>query len=430
MGYFMLSYFSGGCVLKEWSLKEVESIVQLSSLINSSLHITDVLSNSMRVVEELMDAEASSIFEIDHNTSELYFRLARGTGKGSLKEIRFTMGEGIAGWVASSGEPLVVPDTAKDRRFSKKVDSISQFRTRSIIAVPIIYRGRTTGVIEVINKRGPAPFDDNSMDVLTIVAGQIGIAIENARLYERLKDKFALTASELKKTQAQLIHSERMAALGQLTQGVAHVVRNPVMSIGGFTRRLKKKLPSDDSAAEYIEVILDETARLEQIVKDVGEYTSMPKPDLKKVKLSNFLQSVIAGWQKSNSLDNIKIETMFMPENPPVFVDVYLMSRAVSNLLQNAGDALSEGGTISLSTGWDGKWLVISVKDDGGGISGRDLPHVFDPFFTSKTYGSGLGLTTVNRIVQEHHGEVKIISAPEAGTEAKIYLQPSSGSNL
>jgi sigma-B regulation protein RsbU (phosphoserine phosphatase) len=99
--------------------KKIEILVQLSTTVNSSLDITEVLSSAMGFVEELMDAEASSIFEVDDATNELFFRVVRGEGAYKAKEIRLKMGEGVVGWVANSGEPAIVPDTQKDERFSR-----------------------------------------------------------------------------------------------------------------------------------------------------------------------------------------------------------------------------------------------------------------------------------------------------------------------
>jgi signal transduction histidine kinase len=411
---------------REWSAQEIECLVQLSSLINSSLDIIEVLDNSMHAVEELTNAEASSIFEIDFETNQLCFRLARGESGNKVRQIRMKMGEGIAGWVACCGEALLVPDTRTDKRFCKKVDDISSFRTRSVIALPIKYKGNITGVLEVLNKRGPRSFDDRDLEVLSIAANQIGIAMENAKLYSRLKEKFTLTQSELKKSQEKLIRSERLAALGQLSQGIAHAVRNPVMSIGGFARRLKKKLPGDATMTGYIDMVIEETSRLEMLVKDVWTYTSMPEPKLKQVKMSALLERVIEKWEQEKRPENIKINVEPIPENPVVSIDMELMVKALGNLLQNAEEALPGAGIISVSACWEDIWIVISVKDSGTGIASKDLPLVFDPFFTTKTHGSGLGLTTVNRIVSEHCGEVKIVSERGSGTEVKIYFPPFS----
>ena len=404
----------------KWSGREIDLLIEVSSLINSSLNINEVLENSMRVVEELTDAETSSIFEIDFEENELFFRLARGESHARVNKVRMKMGEGIAGWVASSGETLLVPDTEKDTRFCKKVDDLTCFKTRSILALPIKRKDRIIGVMEAINKKGPQTFDSKDAEVLTIVSKQIGIAIENAKLHARLQEKFTLTRSELKESQAKLIRAERMAALGQLAHGVAHTVRNPVTSIGGFARRLYKTLQLDDSCSGYVDLIIRETARLEDIVNSVEELTSIPVSKCRQCTFSSFIENTIREWEQNSNLNNVKFEMNLLKEDHLVYLDEELMAKALMLVLDNAGEAMSEAGTIAVSTFQEVSWMVISVKDSGPGITHKDLPFVFDPFFTTKTYGTGLGLAMVSRIVSDHNGEVKIYSSPADGTEVRI----------
>ena len=401
-------------------MKEIQTIAQVSSIINSSLDIDEVLSNAMLLVEDLMEAEACSIFEQDKETNELFFCLARHDPQGKTREIRIKIGEGIVGCVASTGEVIIVPDTKKDDRFNSMVDSITGFQTKSIVAVPIKNKGRTLGVIQVLNCRRVASLDESALEVLLIVAGQVGIAMENARLYGRLKENFALTKAELRKTQAKLLRSERLAAMGQLSHAVAHEVRNPVMTIGGLAGRLKKMLPSDQRAAEYIDVILQETARLEKMVADVERYTSLPEPDLKQVKLSELLTDAVAGWKKNQREIAPEVKITSMPGDPEIYVDRGLMKEALIHVFSNAQESMAPKGVITMSTWWEGKWIVISICDHGAGITTEDLPRVFDPFFTSKMRGAGLGLSFVSRIVAGHGGEVKIKSTRGVGTDVRI----------
>jgi two-component system, NtrC family, sensor histidine kinase HydH len=404
--------------------KEIDALVELSSMINSSLDIFEVLNNAMRFVEKVIGAEGSSIFEIDNTTNELFFRVLSGHDTHTMREVRMKMGEGVAGWVARTGEPVIVPDTEKDVRFSSKIDLITGFKTSSIIALPIRNKGRLTGVLELVNKRGTHPFNQEDLEFLTIAANQIGIAIANAKLYKRLQEKFALTETELKKAQEQLLRTERMSALAELSQGVAHEVRNPVMSIGGFARRLKKKLHSDKTLEAYVDIILKEAARLEQMVKDVEAYTSLPEPEIHETKLSALLQHALSLWKHDPEAKNVEIRLASPPEDPTLYLDKGQIALALINLFQNAAEVMPHGGTISISTGWEDRYLVIMVKDNGPGIDPQDLPRIFDPFFTAKSQGSGLGLTTVNRIVTDHRGHIKVFSEPGAGTEFKLYLPP------
>jgi two-component system sensor histidine kinase HydH len=405
--------------------KEMDALVELSSMINSSLDIFEVLNRAMRFVEKVIGTEGSSIFEIDNTTNELFFRVLSGHEAHIMREVRMKMGEGVAGWVALTGEALIVPDTEKDARFSTKVDMITGFKTRSIIALPIRNQGRLTGVLELVNKRGPYPFNQEDLEFLTIAANQIGIAMANAKLYKRLQEKFALTEAELKRVQEQLLRTERLSALAELSQGVAHEVRNPVMSIGGFARRLKKKLHSDKTLEAYVDIILKEAARLEQMVTDVEAYTSMPEPDIQETKLSALLQHTLSLWEQNPEAKHIDLQLTPPPEDPTLYLDKGQIALALTNLFENAAEVMPNGGTISVSTGWEDRYLAIRVKDNGPGIDPENLPRIFDPFFTAKSQGSGLGLTTVNRIVTDHKGHVKVCSTPGAGTEFRLYLPPN-----
>lgn len=411
-------------MLPDLPSKPIEALVELSSMINSSLEILEVLDRAMCFVRERIGTEGSSIFEMDHETNELFFRVQSGEEFHKFREIRLKMGEGVVGWVARTGEPVIVPDTRQDSRFSSKVDLITGCTTRSIIALPIRNKGRLIGVLELINKQGRIPFNQEDLEFLTIAANQIGIAMANARLYERLKERFTLTQAELKKAQEQLLRTERLSALAELSQGVAHEVRNPVMSIGGFARRLKKELRSDNRLEHYVDIILKESERLERMVKNVEAYTAMPEPKIREVKLSRLLHQAISIWEKEHRANHIDIHLTSPCEDPTLYIDMEQICLALMHLFDNAADAMPRGGVISISTTWEREYLVITVKDNGPGIDPRDLPRIFDPFFTAKSQGSGLGLTTVNRIVSAHRGQIRVRSEMGVGTEFRIYLPP------
>jgi signal transduction histidine kinase len=402
---------------------DIKALVRLSALVNASLDLTDVLNNAMTFVEELTNAEASSIFELDRERNELCFRLARGKEGEKVREVRLAMGEGIAGWVAREGKPLLVTDVTRDQRFTPRIDQYSGFETRSVACVPIRYKGRLIGVLELLNTE-PEP-DEHDLELLTVASNQIGIAMENARLYQRLQDKFSLSCEELKKTQQKLIRSERLVALARLSQGIAHEVRNPVMSIGGFALRLKQRLPAGDPGYKYIEIILEELARLEQMVQDVEDYTSLREPEFREVELRNLLQTAVQEWHRQAVRPDIEVR-LDLPEAKVTFPgDRWLLSLMLENLLQNAGEAMSTGGRLSVSARTHGGAIHITVADTGSGIAPEDIPQIFDPFFTSSSFqvrGSGLGLTTVHRIVTDHHGEIRVRSTPGEGTEFEIIL--------
>ena len=147
-----------------------------------------------------------------------------------------------------------------------------------MICVPLILRDKPIGALQVINKKSRKPFTRSDLELLVGMSQQIGVAMENAKLYQRLEKKFELTEQELKTTQAKLIRSERLMAMGHLVQGIAHEIRNPIMTIGGFAHRIKKELREDNRLNKYIDIIMDESARLEKLVRTGAKSLARRQP--------------------------------------------------------------------------------------------------------------------------------------------------------
>jgi putative nucleotidyltransferase with HDIG domain len=161
-------------------------LLQLASQINSSLDIETVLDRAMVAIEEALDAEASAIFEVDVDKGDLFFRLARGQKAEKVKRLRIRMGEGVAGWVAQTGQSIIVPEADADSRFNPNVDAHSGFDTRSIVCVPLQHQGRLVGVVQVLNKRASKEFDQEDLEILNLLAQHIAVALANAQTYKNL----------------------------------------------------------------------------------------------------------------------------------------------------------------------------------------------------------------------------------------------------
>lgn len=171
-------------------IKRLETLIETSMVFSSILDIDELLDLVLNKAEEVMEAEASSVFRIDEKTNELYFITARGAKGKEAKEIRVPIGKGIVGWVAQHGKSLLVPDVRKDPRWFKGVDKKTKWVTRSIMAVPLITKGKTIGVAEVLNKRGRKQFNKDDLELFEALGNQIAIAIENASLYKELDELF------------------------------------------------------------------------------------------------------------------------------------------------------------------------------------------------------------------------------------------------
>jgi PAS domain S-box-containing protein len=184
---------------KEEEIAKMSALMEASIIINSTRNLDQLLKIIMQSAEKVMQAEASSVFLIDSERNELFFEVATGPKEEEVKKIRLKMGEGIAGWVAYTGESLLVPDVSKDPRFAKRVDEQTQFITRSVICVPLKVRNQTIGVVQVLNKIGGGSFSKTEIKFLEALASQAAIAIENANLYEHLEERAEQLNKDLKK---------------------------------------------------------------------------------------------------------------------------------------------------------------------------------------------------------------------------------------
>ncbi|MCX7793268.1 MAG: HD domain-containing protein [Thermodesulfovibrionales bacterium] len=183
----------------ERKLRQLNALIRMTSLINSTLDTREVRRRAIEAAAELVDAEAGSLLLVDIERGELFFEVATGEKADEVKEVRLRMGEGIAGWVAERGEPLIVHDAQNDPRFFRGVDEKSKFKTRDLVCVPVKTKERTIGVLEAINKKN-GRFDKDDMEILKAFANQVAVAIENANLYKELKETFYGTIEALAET--------------------------------------------------------------------------------------------------------------------------------------------------------------------------------------------------------------------------------------
>jgi len=400
--------------------KELSTLLKFSSIINSSLKIEDVLNHAMQWAEEFMDAEASTVYELDEEKGEIFIRIARGSKKEPVKLIRLKLGDGIAGRVVQTGRPMVIQDARKEKNFSRKYDTKTGFETRSMVCVPLILRGKTIGALQVLNKISQKPFVDSDLELLTTMSQQIAVALDNAKLYRRLEKKFELTESELKETQERLLRSERLIAMGHLVQGVAHEIRNPVTTIGGFAGRLKKELKGHPKLLRYISFILEESKRLENIVKQVREFADILSATLATGKITSVLNQVIEKFEPLAQRQGVAFSFQIDKGLPLIRTDPAQLMLALTNVMENALDSMPEGGNLTLTAKREGNYIKIDILDTGCGIARKDQASVYDPFFTSKTQGAGLGLTMVHQIVMNHNGEIEIQSQEGKGTQVTL----------
>jgi PAS domain S-box-containing protein len=225
--------------------------------------------------------------------------------------------------------------------------------------------------------------------------------------------------TELRNLRERVIHSERMAALGELAARVAHEIRNPLISIGGFARRLEKKLSGD--IQEYAKIIVNEVTRLENILKEILGFVKSSRVNKSDVNINDLLSGIVDFISPEMDERHNKVIMEFSEKPIIAVIDPDRIREAILNIFTNAAQA-TDHGTITVITRLEDNEAVIELIDTGCGIKEEDIKNIFNPFFTTKPQGTGLGLAVTHKIIQEHDGKVKVESVWGGGTAFKIYL--------
>jgi signal transduction histidine kinase len=252
---------------------------------------------------------------------------------------------------------------------------------------------------------------------------------------KQLKDYTVLLEKE-KADQVRILHQDKMLSLGRLAASVVHEINNPLTGILNYLQLMVRILGRGPLAEDrrekfqrYLELVETETKRCSQIVSSLLSFSRKSEPSFGDVQLEELLQRCTILSQHKLQLSNIRLESNISANIPAVKGDFNQLQQCVINLIFNAIDAMPDGGTLNLEGRYDGQkgWVIITVKDSGSGIAAEDLPHIFEPFYTTKQegYGVGLGLSTVYGIMQHHNGTVNVESRPGQGAAFMLQLPVS-----
>ncbi|MEW6002855.1 MAG: ATP-binding protein [Nitrospirota bacterium] len=226
------------------------------------------------------------------------------------------------------------------------------------------------------------------------------------------------------KLEEQLLHSERLAGIGELVAGIAHEIRNPVGNIKAAAQLCLKKYEPDEGIRKYLKVILKNSNRVNRVVKDLLTLAKPREASFKIGYIDKVINS-ICGLVNARCLkQHIRLAKRFPRRLPRIFLDEKLLEEAFLNLILNALDAMPKGGRLAITAYYDhnAEETIIGFVDSGCGISDDNLSRIFDPFFTTKKDGTGLGLSLAQRIVELHRGKIHIESKPDYGTEVTVRL--------
>lgn len=296
------------------------------------------------------------------------------------------------------------------------------------ILIPLQY-GDHHGYVKRFMETKTSKIMGETLSLTAMRKGGQEFPIELGLSYHEMQGRVTFTAiirdvSEQKHLEKKLLQTERLAAVGETVAHVAHEIKNPLMIIGGFSHQIKKSL-TDPKAAQKLDMIFDEVIRLEKLVANLGDFTREYMLMKRPADINSVIRDVLIIMGEIYSSEKYLFESNLAPDLGETNCDPDKMKQVLMNIIANGVQAMEGGGKIRITTKKIPEGIEISIRDNGIGISEEGLDHIFEPFYTTRERGSGLGLSISYKIVEAHKGEISASSMPGEGTTFIIHL-PSS----
>jgi signal transduction histidine kinase/HAMP domain-containing protein len=385
-----------------------------------SLNLDTLLSKITARAEDLVRADTASVAVVNPSDRMLkYMRVSGGKAR-ELGEMDMPLeAGGIYNWFACYGTPLLITEAQTDFRLDGAL--MKSMGIRSIISIPFWSSNSMIGILTAVNKKGCDCFDKQDLRLFTVFSNLAGAALQNASLYTDLTDKI----KELRNAQEQLVHSTKMAAIGELAANVAHEVNNPLTSVLGYTTHLLKTRDAPEPAKRMLRMMEQETLRVRKIIRNLLDFSREKASSMKPDDLRLPLRETIALSAEAAESAAIKINKEYQEVPAIVNMNAGEIKQVFMNIINNAFQAMPHGGVLSIRLiAGDADEAVVEFADTGTGISGKNIKKIFDPFFSTKENNdrTGLGLFISYRIVQNHGGRIEVESESLKGTRFKVFL--------
>jgi len=322
-------------------------------------------------------------------------------------------------------ETQLVRDSWKDARVTPEFRGL--FPAREFVSVPLRAKGRVVGALLADNVYSRSPISADQVEILELFAAHAGLALDNSRTYEQLKESM----QRVQEARDTAIQSERLATVGRLAAHVAHEIRNPLVTIGGFARSIRKKSKDASRVRTSAGIILEEVERLENILSGVMDFARPAKLEPIVYSVNDLVSRLVPKLEGEMQERGIEIVCELDPGVPSTSFDIAQIHQVLLNLVRNAADAYSDPDwvpdgerekKIVIRTFRGEKTVVIEVCDFGPGVPEDLLPSLFEPFITRKVGGTGLGLAVVRKILLDHGGNVSVRSRPGEGATFVLEL--------
>ncbi|RPI32279.1 MAG: GAF domain-containing protein [Chloroflexota bacterium] len=399
-------------------IKRIERLLEISRDFGTSLELDPLLQSVASAACELTESQISTILMYEEETDLLKFVAWLPPEKEALKRLRVPLEKSLAGRVYTQSRPIISENASNDPRIFRELERALGVKIRSVMAVPMIFRSETIGVIETINKRDNTHYTEEDVTILENLSSHASVSILSMLMLDETKRAFK-DLEELEKMKTDFIAI------------ASHELRTPLGLILGHATDIRERV-TDATQRQQLDVILRSAARLKKIIEDLSNVNSVQTGNTRirhrTIKVGELIQEVVSGFMENARSKKISLVTEVPKCELEVAGDPEKLSLALSNVIENALAFTDSKGHILVAAEKLPGYVKVSVIDDGVGIPARDLPKVFDRFFqveshlTRKHGGMGLGLSVAKAMVEMHDGQIWVESIEGKGSSFSILL--------
>jgi signal transduction histidine kinase len=402
------------------------ALIEIGKNLSTTLEIEPLMKQVVDVASDIIQTEDCSVFLLDEQADHLVLQASRGTLGGQVGLAAYHIGEGLTGWVAQHAKPIRLEEPHRDPRWTGRYEEVPEEEIGAFLAVPIVSRDKVLGVLRVLRRKSHMPwfssrFTETEERMLVTIASQLGVAIENARSYRRL------------------VRTERMAAWGELSARSAHMIGNRTFALKGDLNELAyliETLPPGEQKKELAAISRSMERgieRLEEILRDFRDFVVATQLTLAEADINAILREVVAESFPKRCCVQLRLE---LAEGiPPLRCDEKKLKRAFSELIENAVSFMPEEGELRIGSrllapeergGFrlthSRDYAQIEFADTGPGVPEDLKGRIFQPFYTTRVKGMGLGLSIVRGIIEAHQGLIREVGVPGKGARFLIFL--------
>ena len=393
-----------------------ETLGKFSKAMVSILDLQSLSRSIFETITQTMGVEKASLFLWDEEKGS-YSLFESKNIKLASSPSKLPQDDPLPHYLQKIGEIIIREELAKGANISELDEVVKKMSLlESEVSIPFISKGQLVGMINLGYKFNKDIYSHEDIELLATLANQTAIAIENARLYE-----------DLKRSKTYIRRADRLASLGTLTAGLAHEIRNPLVAIKTFTQLLPERVDDEEFRSQFLKIASGEVDRISLLVTELLDFARPSDPKLELENINTILDGMILLVSTETKKKKINIIKNYASDLPLIQMDREQIKQVFLNILINGIQATSEHGKITVKTRSFMKpggelYIQIEFTDTGCGIPEEHLEDIFNPFFTTKSTGSGLGLSISHQIVQDHSGYIDVESQLDKGSSFSVNL--------